>query len=117
VLKGGGRAIFEEPVRNSRVLSWARQFFPAHGDVSPYERPLTNEQIKDFARPHTYHWKTFQLALSSIASFFPVWKRGAIRFSARVDSYLLRLCPPLARYGTVKVFQVAKANRRQPLAN
>ncbi len=54
VLKKGGRAIFKEPLRNSKLYAWLRQFFPKRANVSPFERPFTDEEIKDFAQPFVY---------------------------------------------------------------
>ena len=108
VLKRGGRGIFKEPVRNSKVLTRVRQLFPRRADVSEYERPLTDAEIKDFAKPCSFHAKTFQLPLSTLTDFLPFGEDHAFSFSAHLDAHLLRLCPPLIHYGTVKVFQIIK---------
>lgn len=111
VLKKGGRAIFEEPVRNSKLFARLRRFLPRRADVSPFEQPLTDEEIKNFARSYTTRGRTFQLVLSSVASVLPVWTGRAIRLSAYVDTCLLRLFPSLAYYGTVKVFEMIKQDK------
>lgn len=108
VLRKGGSGIFEEPLRNSKLLARIRKFFPMHADVSPFERPLTDGEIKVFARGCTLRAKTFQLPLSSIAGVLPFLRKPAIKVCARVDSYLLRLLPRLKYYGTVKVFEIVK---------
>ncbi|HEX9425677.1 MAG TPA: class I SAM-dependent methyltransferase [Pyrinomonadaceae bacterium] len=108
VLRKGGRGIFEEPVRNSKLFAWVRHFFPRRGDVSPFERPLTDREIRDFARRYKYRARTFQLPLSSVANLLPFWRGPAVRFCAYLDTYLLRLFPPLTYYGTVKVFEMVK---------
>src|SRR5256885_3457115 len=108
VLRNGGRGIFKEPLRNSRLLAWLRQFFPQHGDVSPFERPLTDREIKDFAMPYEDRARTFQLPLSRLAHVLPFGNERAIGFSAHVDSYLLRRFPSLVYYGAVKVFEIVK---------
>lgn len=108
VLRKGGKGIFKEPLRNSKVYAWVRQFFPTHADVSPFERPLTDREMKDFAASCKYLAKTYQLPLSSIADFMPVFRGPALKLCARVDAYLLRLFPWLAHYGTVKVFEIVK---------
>ena len=47
VLKPGGRAVFKEPVRASRLLRLARAFVPyRRSDVSPFERPLTLADVE-----------------------------------------------------------------------
>ena len=108
VLKKGGRAIFEEPVRNSKIVARLRKLFPQRAEVSPFERPLTDKELRQFAGACRYEGKTFQLLLSSLASLVPRWKAQAFKFSARTDARLLRLCPPLAYYGTIKVFEMVK---------
>jgi SAM-dependent methyltransferase len=107
VLKKGGRGIFEEPVRNSKVLAWVRQFFPMQADVSPFERPLTEREIKEFGT-HTRRERTFQLLLSTVAGRLPFWSERAVKLCAQVDTFFLRLFPSLAYYGTVKVFEIVK---------
>ena len=108
VLKKGGRAIFEEPTRNSKLAGKLRALFPQRADVSPYERPLTTREMKEFAGQCRYQAKTFQLVFSSLASFVPHWTGQAMKLSARVDAYLLRHVPALDYYGTVTVFHMDK---------
>ena len=51
VLKPGGRAIFQEPVRNSAVVRFVRSLIPYRApDISPYERPLTDEELETIRR-------------------------------------------------------------------
>ncbi|HKV33905.1 MAG TPA: class I SAM-dependent methyltransferase [Pyrinomonadaceae bacterium] len=108
VLKRGGRAIFEEPTRNSKLVAKIRKLFPQRAEVSPFERPLTCEEMKKFASPCRYQAKTFQLIFSSLASLVPRWRGQAMNLSAQVDAYLLRHFPSLSYYGTVTVFQMVK---------
>ena len=108
VLRKGGRAIFEEPVRNSKLFAWVRHFFPRRADVSPFERPLTDREIREFADRCKYQGRTFQLPLSSVANLLPFWRKPAVWFCAHLDTYLLRLFPSLTYYGTVKVFEIVK---------
>lgn len=50
VLKPAGRAIFQEPVRNSSVIRFLRSLVPYRApDISPYERPLTDGELARFA--------------------------------------------------------------------
>jgi len=108
VLRKGGRAIFKEPLRNSKVYAWLRQFFPKRANVSPFEGPFTDEQIEQFAQPYRYRGRTFQLPLSRVAHVLPFWSQGAVRLCAYPDAYLLQMFPSLAYYATVKVFEVVK---------
>lgn len=110
VLKKGGRAIFKEPMRNSRLLAKVRQFFPRRADVSPFERPLTDQEITRFGTPYISRARTFQLPASSIADLLPLWRGRATTFSAHVDRQILRWFPSLAYYGGVKVFEMVKAD-------
>ena len=51
VLRRGGRAIFQEPVRNSKWVERLRTVVPYQADdVSPFERPLTDAELQNFAR-------------------------------------------------------------------
>ena len=108
VLRKGGRGIFKEPVRNSKLLGRLRQLLPMRADVSPFERPLTDEEITDFADPFTHRARTFRLPHAIIADVLPRWSGEAARFCAHMDTHLLRLLPPLSYYGTVKVFEMVK---------
>lgn len=108
VLKKGGRAIFEEPMRNSKLVSRIRRLFPKRAEVSPFERPLTDAEMAAFAGPCKYKAKTFQLLLSSVASLVPIGKGEAGRLSARADAFLLRHFRALDYYGTINVFEMVK---------
>jgi SAM-dependent methyltransferase len=51
VLRRGGRAIFQEPVRNSALVTRVRGMIPYRAaDVSPFERPLTDGDFNRFSR-------------------------------------------------------------------
>ena len=108
VLKHGGRAIFEEPMRNSKLVAKLRGLFPKRGEVSPFERPLTDKEVKEFAGPCKYRAKTFQLPLSSLASVVPFGNTTAVRLSNRADAFLLRHFRFLDYFGTIKVFEMLK---------
>src|SRR5947209_604710 len=50
VLRKGGRAIFQEPIRNSKLIRGIRKLIPCqHPNVSPFERPLSDQELADFA--------------------------------------------------------------------
>jgi ubiquinone/menaquinone biosynthesis C-methylase UbiE len=108
VLKKGGRGIFEEPMRNSKLVARVREFLPKRSDISPFERPLTDEEIKNFSAPYGNRNKTFQLVLSSLATLLPAGSAHAVKLSARIDAWLLGVFPSLAHYGTVRVFEIVK---------
>lgn len=51
-LNPGGTAVFAEPVLNSKVLGWIRKQVPiAIDDMTDDERPLTDQDMRRFARP------------------------------------------------------------------
>ena len=108
VLRKGGRGIFEEPLRNSRLYARARQFLPMRADVSPFERPLTDREIENFATSCPQRVRTFQLLLSSVANVLPFGRRQAVGLCAHLDTSLLRLVPLLDHYATIKVFEMVK---------
>lgn len=114
VLKKGGRGIFKEPLRNSKLLARIRQFFPTRADVSPFERPLTDQEVNRFGTPYIRRARTFHLPASSIAGLLPFWRGLAETFCARVDRQLLERFPSLAYYGTVKVFEMVKEENSNP---
>lgn len=108
VLKKGGRAIFLEPLRNSRLLSQLRRLLPKRTQVSPFERPLTDQEITEFSAPCEYRARTFQLPLSRLATFIPILRSPTMKMCNYIDALLLRLFPSLTFYGSIKVFQIDK---------
>jgi SAM-dependent methyltransferase len=109
VLKAGGRAIFLEPVRNSRLLNQMRRLFPERAGASAFERPLTNEEIRDFAAPCEYHSRPFHLILSRAATKLPILKSPTLSMCQYVDAILLRRFPSLTYYASINVFQIDRA--------
>ena len=108
VLKKGGRAIFQEPLRNSKVVAQVRGLFPKRADVSPFERPLTDKELKEFAAPCRYQARTFQLMLSRLATLIPFFRSPISKTCEHVDATLLRRFPSLSYYGSIKVFEMVK---------
>ncbi len=108
VLKSGGRGIFKEPVRNSKLLARVSRLFPTRADVSRFEGPLTDQQIRDFAASCRYRGRTFHLILSRLATRFPPLRSSLLTPCEKLDDLLLRLFPSLAHYGTIRVFEIAK---------
>jgi SAM-dependent methyltransferase len=107
LLKPGGRAIFTEPTRNSRLVAFLRRLIPYQAaDVSPYERPLRRDEIASFARRFaSFHARSFRLP------FVPLLALLGKRFETRAfawDRALLRQFPGLAYFATVTVFEVRK---------
>jgi SAM-dependent methyltransferase len=109
VLKPGGRAIFQEPVRNSRLVRRVRALIPYRApDVSPFERPLTDRELADFGRPFSsYRARAFRLPHVAVGEALPFLKRRAALLY-RLDRALLRLVPALKYYAGVRVVEVVK---------
>lgn len=107
VLKPGGRAIFKEPLRNSRIIAFLRKLIPyQQPDVSPFERPLREDEIRGFAsRFSSFHARTFELP------FVPAVRLTAKKYEARafaLDKTLQERFPALGYLATVMVFEVRK---------
>lgn len=108
VLKKGGRGIFKEPVRNSKLIARLSGLLPMRADASSFERPLTDQEIKDFAAPCKYRGRTFHLILSRLATRFPLLRSSVLTPCEKIDDLLLRLFPSLTHYGSIRVFEIAK---------
>jgi SAM-dependent methyltransferase len=108
VLRPGGRAIFQEPVRNSRIVRAIRRMIPYQApDVSPYERPLTNAEIAAFAKPfRAMRSRAFVLPHVALAQVLPGAARW-IRPAYRLDRALLR-GKAHSHLAGVRVFEVTK---------
>lgn len=109
VLRVGGRAIFEEPVRNSRLLRVARRLIPyRQPDVSPFERPLTEAELARFGRRFTrVRSRAFGLPhvrLSEVTRCSEARRRRAYE----LDRRLLGRFPRLANYAAIRVIELQK---------
>jgi ubiquinone/menaquinone biosynthesis C-methylase UbiE len=109
VLRKGGRAIFQEPVRNSKLMRRIREMIPYQApDVSPFERPLTDQELKDFAQGYSaYKSRAFVLPYVNLAQLLPVSRRFVHPLS-RLDAVMLRNFPALGYYATVRVIEMVK---------
>jgi len=110
VLRPGGRAIFHEPVRNSRLIKFIRGLIPYQSpEVSPYERPLTDRELETYARDFSsYRSKAFLLPTSSVVTVLPPLERRFIHQSYRMDAAILKRVPALGYYATVRVVEMVK---------
>jgi SAM-dependent methyltransferase len=108
VLKPGGRAIFMEPTRNSRVLAFLRRLIPYQAaDVSPFERPLRHDEIAAFASAFTLRSaRPFRLPLVPLLRLLLPLKAERRVFAW--DRALLRRFPALGHVATVMVFELQK---------
>jgi ubiquinone/menaquinone biosynthesis C-methylase UbiE len=107
VLKPGGRAVFSEPLRNSRVIAFLRKLIPYQGaDVSPFERPLRHDEIEAFAAPFSsFRSRSFRLPFVPLVGLLA---RQSEPRAYEVDRTLLRRFPALAYFATIVVFEVRK---------
>jgi SAM-dependent methyltransferase len=109
VLKPGGRAVFQEPVRNSRLYHALRQLVPVRqADVSPYERPLRAQDIEYLAMPFRRgESRAFALPPVRMAHVVPGLRRHLHPVYV-LDRRLLTSVPALRHYATVNVFELIK---------
>ena len=111
VLKKGGRAIFFEPVRNSKAVWFLRNLIPyTSPDVSPFERPLTDAELKDFAAPFAgFHSRAFSLPFVNLIETLG-FTGALLHLAIKVDGMVLRHLPFLKNYASIRVFELKKAN-------
>src|SRR5262245_3959513 len=109
VLKPGGRAIFQEPVRNSPLLRFVRKLIPYRApDISPYERPLTDEELRRFASGFSrFSVRAFALPHVQVGQVLPVVKSYTKTLYAS-DRTLLHGLPWLAWYASIRVICLRK---------
>jgi SAM-dependent methyltransferase len=109
VLKPGGRAIFQEPVRNSAVIRFLRSLIPYRApDISPYERPLTDAELRRFASGFsTCAVRAFGLPHVQVGPLLPVVKQYWRALYAW-DRRILDRMPALARYASIRVIALSK---------
>jgi len=110
VLRKGGRAIFQEPVRDSRMLTAFRKLVPYKSvDVSPHERPLTQTELKNFAEGFRhFHTKSFWLPYMNPLLESGLFSRGVLIALLKFDYFVLTIFPFLEHFATHRVFMVTK---------
>ncbi|HEY3884192.1 MAG TPA: methyltransferase domain-containing protein [Vicinamibacterales bacterium] len=109
VLRPGGRAIFQEPVRDSPVIRFVRSLIPYHApDISPFERPLTDAELRRFASDfRECSIRAFALPHVQLGMVLPLIKR-CWRGLYAADRGALRAAPWLRRYASVRVISLTK---------
>jgi SAM-dependent methyltransferase len=109
VLRRGGQAIFQEPVRNSKLMKMLRGLVPYHApDISPFERPLTDEELKSFAAGFSeYRSRAFTLPYINLVQVLPI-ARNFIHPLYRLDGTILKRFPSLRYYTTTRVVEIIK---------
>jgi ubiquinone/menaquinone biosynthesis C-methylase UbiE len=109
ILKPGGRAIFKEPVRDSKIVRAVRRCIPYRApDISPFERPLTTPEVKRFsARFRSSKIRAFSLPfVNLIRAIGPL--KSYVRAACRLDGAALARVPALASFSTIRVFELTK---------
>jgi SAM-dependent methyltransferase len=109
VLRPGGRAIFYEPIRDSRVLRAIRPLIPyRQPDVSPFERPLLLSEIDAFSSSFR-RGRSRKFLLPFVAAARVLGAPWSIESRLRaLDARLLAKYTLLRRYATVIVFELIK---------
>lgn len=109
VLKPNGRAIFQEPVRNSSLLRFLRRLVPYRApDVSPFERPLTDRELQEFgAAFRQVRSRAFGLPHVRLTHVLPC-SEDRRRAAYNHDRRLLDSRPWLARYAAIRVVEFVK---------
>ena len=113
MLRPGGRAIFQEPVRNSAAVKFVRSLIPYRApDISPFERPLTDEELREFAAPFSsVRVRAFGLPHVQLGQVLP-FVRKKVDTLYRSDRALLHALPALSYYAGIRVIEVARSSRR-----
>jgi SAM-dependent methyltransferase len=109
ILKPGGIAIFQEPVRDSKIVRGVRRLIPYKApDVSPFERPLTTPELTAFAKPfHVVAWRAFSLPFVNVAQVTPRLK-PFVRSAYALDRAILERIPALKAFAGIRVIALAK---------
>jgi len=109
VLRPGGRAIFQEPIRNSELVKRLRAAIPYKAeDVSPFEHPLTDGELAEFSRNFVMRrCRSFSLPHVNISNVLPIVRNHVDRIYA-LDGALLRRFAYLSRFAGIRVFELEK---------
>lgn len=109
VLKKGGRAIFLEPVRNSKFIKFVRNLIPyEQPDLSPFERPLTDVELKDFADEFSgYKSRAFSLPFVNLVEVLRL-PESLMHKSIKIDGKILKNAKFMDYYASVRVIEITK---------
>ena len=110
VLKKGGKAIFKEPVRNSRIVKFARKLVPYEApDISPYERPLTDKELQTFGKEFSsYASRGFTLPTTEFLEKFSLLQGKVKKVSSQFDQSAMNLIPGLKHFAGRRVVELIK---------
>lgn len=109
VLKPGGVAVFQEPVRNSRLLKALRAMVPYRSEeVSDYERPLTDPELARFSSRFSARTaRAFSLPFINLANVVPPLQRHVMSLY-RLDGAILRVTHALDAFAGIRVITLRK---------
>jgi SAM-dependent methyltransferase len=109
VLRPGGVAVFQEPVRNSRVLKTLRAMIPYRSeDVSDFERPLTDAELRQFSKPfRDFKARAFSLPFINLAQVVPALRPYVLGLY-KVDGGILRRTRALDAFAGIRVISMHK---------
>jgi len=109
VLRPGGVAVFQEPVRNSRLLKKLRTMIPYRSeDVSDYERPLTDDELRQFATPfRDFTTRAFSLPFINVAQVIPALNRHILALY-KADGAVLARTHALDAFAGIRVVSMRK---------
>jgi ubiquinone/menaquinone biosynthesis C-methylase UbiE len=110
VLKPGGIAVFQEPVRNSRLLKALRAAIPYRSEeVSEYERPLTDAELRQFASGFDeFHSRAFSLPFINLAQVVPLLQRFVMGLY-KVDRLIMQRTHALDAYAGIRVVAMKRS--------
>lgn len=115
LLRPGGRAIFKEPLRESRLIRAIRPLIPyRQPDISPYERPLRRREVEEFGRRFERgRARVFGLPFVRGAELLSTNKAVHER-SYALDASLIARYPTLRSYASIIVFELRKPAASAP---
>jgi hypothetical protein len=97
-------------VRNSPTMRFVRSLIPYQApDISPFERPLTDEELREFAAAFSsVRVRAFGLPHVQIGQRLPIVKKK-MEALHRSDGALLRAVPSLSYYAAIRVLELTRA--------
>lgn len=109
VLKKGGRAIFFEPVRNSKLVWFLRRLIPYQApDISPFERPLTDEELAVYAQKFaSFKSRAFSLPFVNLIEVLGLPDK-LYHSAVKIDGKILTKNSFLNYYASIRVFELTK---------
>lgn len=109
ILKKGGRAIFMEPVRNSKFIKFIRNLIPyEQPDISPFERPLTDSELKEYAKDFSdYRSRAFSLPFVNLVEVLRL-PENILHRAIKIDGKILKSVSYLNYYASIRVIEMTK---------